>query len=378
MVSFAQSIYFCGIIIFVMKEIDNEKVGKFIENLRKEKGLSQQDLAEKLSVSNQAVSKWESGKNLPDIAIQKQICEACNITLEELHAGERDIAKRKNTKKLKKENKIFLIIILFLIPIMTFFIVYFALNFRALKVYYSNSNITNEENGVRANLLILKLPRKLIIFINNIKPYNYEVKDSDLLDLKLYSGDKILLSSSMIKNDIFEVETTQDIDRKNVRIVLKIDSVDGTSQTFERKMKLIRYERDENNDDKYENKSLNYLSSDEIAKKLIKDGYTLKDNNVYEKEEQSEGKILNVVYDLEHEKIDILYIHNEYTEKIAVDYQLNVFQTVVFNNNDIDNISEKYVFDLKNSKNNCEIGECTTLKNTRKLVEKYLFQLQVG
>lgn len=361
-----------------MKEIDNEKVGKFIENLRKEKGLSQQDLAEKLSVSNQAVSKWESGKNLPDIAIQKQICEACNITLEELHAGERDIAKRKNTKKLKKENKIFLIIILFLIPIMTFFIVYFALNFRALKVYYSNSNITNEENGVRANLLILKLPRKLIIFINNIKPYNYEVKDSDLLDLKLYSGGKILLSSSMIKNDIFEVETTQDIDRKNVRIVLKIDSVDGTSQTFERKMKLIRYEKDENNDDKYENKSLNYLSSDEIAKKLIKDGYTLKDNNVYEKEENDNSKQLRIKYDLEHEKIDILYIHNEYTEKIAVDYQLNVFQTVVFNNNDIDNISEKYVFDLKNSKNNCEIGECTTLKNTRKLVEKYLFQLQVG
>ena len=104
---------------------------------------------------------------------------------------------------------------------------------------------------------------------------------------------------------------------------------------------------------------------------------TLKDKNIYEKEEKSEGKTLNVVYDLEHEKIDILYSTINYTEKIAVDYQLNVFQTVVFNNNDIDNISEKYIFDLKKSKNNCEIGECTTLKNTRKLVEKYLFQLQV-
>ena len=377
MVSFAQSIYFCGIIIFVMKEIDNEKVGKFIENLRKEKGLSQQDLAEKLSVSNQAVSKWESGKNLPDIAIQKQICEACNITLEELHAGERDIAKRKNTKKLKKENKIFLIIILFLIPIMTFFIVYFALNFRALKVYYSNSNITNEENGVRANLLILKLPRKLIIFINNIKPYNYEVKDSDLLDLKLYSGGKILLSSSMIKNDIFEVDTTSFNPNKMI-LKLKVDSVNNETKEFKREFALVKYTKNENNDDKYENKSLNYLSSDEIAKKLIKDGYTLKDNNVYEKKIIDNEKCIRVKYDLEHENIDILYIHNEYTEKISVDYQLNVFQTVVFNNNDIDNISEKYVFDLKNSKNNCEIGECTTLKNTRKLVEKYLFQLQVG
>lgn len=377
MVSFVQSTYFCGIIRFVMKEIDNEKVGKFIEKLRKEKGLTQQELAEKLSVTNQAVSKWESGKNLPDIAIQRRICDACNITMEELHAGGRDVDKREKTKQLKKENKAFLIIILFLIPIMTFFIVYFALNFRALKIYYSNSNITNEENGVRANLLILKLPRKLIIFINNIQPHNYEVKDSDLVSLKLYSGDKKLLSSSMIKNDIFEVDNYGAFDYKNFKIVLEVNTIDNETKTFESKFRLVKYTKKENNEDKYESNSLNYLSSSEIGKKLINDGYTLKDKDIYEKKEKSEGKTLNVVYDLEHEKIDIWYIHNEFTEKIIVDYQLNVFQTVVFNNNDIDNVSEKYIFDLKKSKNNCEIGECTTLKNTRKLVEKYLSQLQV-
>ena len=360
-----------------MKEIDNEKVGKFIEKLRKEKGLTQQELAEKLSVTNQAVSKWESGKNLPDIAIQRRICDACNITMEELHAGGRDVDKREKTKQLKKENKAFLIIILFLIPIMTFFIVYFALNFRALKIYYSNSNITNEENGVRANLLILKLPRKLIIFINNIQPHNYEVKDSDLVSLKLYSGDKKLLSSSMIKNDIFEVDNYGAFDYKNFKIVLEVNTIDNETKTFESKFRLVKYTKKENNEDKYESNSLNYLSSSEIGKKLINDGYTLKDKDIYEKKEKSEGKTLNVVYDLEHEKIDIWYIHNEFTEKIIVDYQLNVFQTVVFNNNDIDNVSEKYIFDLKKSKNNCEIGECTTLKNTRKIVEKYLSQLQV-
>lgn len=78
-----------------------------------------------------------------------------------------------------------------------------------------------------------------------------------------------------------------------------------------------------------------------------------------------------------HEKIEITHIHNDYTEKILVDYQLKVFKAVVFNNNDIDNISEKYTFDLKTEKNNCVIGQCTTLKNTRKIVEKYLSQLQV-
>ena len=347
-----------------MKEIDNEKVGKFIENLRKEKGLTQQDLADILSVSNQAVSKWEGGRNLPDIAIQRVICDTFNITMEELHAGERDIKKRNKTKKIRKENKIFSIALMCIVPVMVFFVVYFIINFRALKIYYSNSQITNEENSIRANLLIFKLPRKLIIFINNIYPCNYEVKDSDLLDLKLYSGNKKLLNSSMIKNDVFEVVTAQDIDRKNIRLVLKIDSVDGISKTFERKMKLIKYENNEKNDDKYKNKSLRILSNDE--------------NEVYEKKIDKDNSLLRIKYDLEHENIEILYLHNSYTEKIVIDYQVKIFQTVVFNNNNIDNISEKYIFDLKTEKNICEIGECATLKNTRKMVEKYLSQLQVG
>ena len=300
-----------------MKEIDNEKVGKFIENLRKEKGLTQQDLADILSVSNQAVSKWEGGRNLPDIAIQRVICDTFNITMEELHAGERDIKKRNKTKKIRKENKIFSIALMCIVPVMVFFVVYFIINFRALKIYYSNSQITNEENSIRANLLIFKLPRKLIIFINNIYPCNYEVKDSDLLDLKLYSGNKKLLNSSMIKNDVFEVVTAQDIDRKNIRLVLKIDSVDGISKTFERKMKLIKYENNEKNDDKYKNKSLRILSNDEIVKKLLKDGYINTENEVYEKKIDKDNSLLRIKYDLEHENIEILYLHNSYTEKIV-------------------------------------------------------------
>ena len=360
-----------------MKEIDNEKVGKFIENLRKEKGLTQQDLADILSVSNQAVSKWESGRNLPDIAIQRVICDTFNITMEELHAGERDIKKRNKTKKIRKENKIFSIALMCIVPVMVFFVVYFIINFRALKIYYSNSQITNEENSIIANLLIFKLPRKLIIFINNIYPCNYEVKDSDLLDLKLYSGNKKLLNSSMIKNDVFELDALT-FDPNNVKLILNIESVTGEKRKFQRKVKLVKYTSNDRNDDKYKNKSLKFLSNDEIVKKLLKDGYINTENKVYEKEIIVNNAITRVKYDLDHETIEILYVHNSYTEKIVVDYQVKIFQTVVFNNNNINNISEKYIFDLKNEKNICEIGECATLKKTRKMVEKYLFQLQVG
>ena len=360
-----------------MKEIDNEKVGKFIENLRKEKGLTQQDLADILSVSNQAESKWERGRNLPDIAIQRVICDTFNITMEELHAGERDIKKRNKTKKLRKENKIFSIALMCIVPVMVFFVVYFIINFRALKIYYSNSQITNEENSIRANLLIFELPRKLIIFINNIYPCNYEVKDSDLLDLKLYSGNKKLLNSSMIKNDVFELDALT-FDPNNVKLILNIESVTGEKRKFQREVKLVKYTSNDRNDDKYKNKSLKFLSNDEIVKKLLKDGYINTENKVYEKEIIVNNAITRVKYDLDHETIEILYVHNSYTEKIVVDYQVKIFQTVVFNNNNINNISEKYIFDLKNEKNICEIGECATLKKTRKIVEKYLSQLQVG
>ena len=360
-----------------MKEIDNEKVGKFIENLRKEKGLTQQDLADILSVSNQAVSKWEGGRNLPDIAIQRVICDTFNITMEELHAGERDIKKRNKTKKIRKENKIFSIALMCIVPVMVFFVVYFIINFRALKIYYSNSQITNEENSIRANLLIFKLPRKLIIFINNIYPCNYEVKDSDLLDLKLYSGNKKLLNSSMIKNDIFEIDALT-FDPNNVKLILNIESVTGEKRKFQREVKLVKYTSNDRNDDKYKNKSLKFLSNDEIVKKLLKDGYINTENKVYEEKIDKDNSLLRIKYDLEHENINILYIHNEYTEKISIDYQVKMFKTIVFNNNNINNISEKYIFDLKNEKNICEIGECATLKKTRKMVEKYLSQLQVG
>ena len=360
-----------------MKEIDNEKVGKFIENLRKEKGLTQQDLADILSVSNQAVSKWESGRNLPDIAIQRVICDTFNITMEELHAGERDIKKRNKTKKIRKENKIFSITLMCIVPVMVFFVVYFIINFRALKIYYSNSQITNEENSIRANLLIFELPRKLIIFINNIYPCNYEVKDSDLLDLKLYSGNKKLLNSSMIKNDVFELDALT-FDPNNVKLILNIESVTGEKRKFQREVKLVKYTSNDRNDDKYKNKSLKFLSNDEIVKKLLKNGYINAENKVYEKEIIVNNAITRVKYDLDHETIEILYVHNSYTEKIVVDYQLKIFRTVVFNKNNINNVSEKYVFDLKKEKNICEIGECASLKKTRKMVEKYLSQLQVG
>lgn len=69
--------------------MDHEKIGKFIAKLRKEMGMTQAELGEMLGVSYKAVSKWETGRNLPDPALYKPLCAALGITLTELFSGEK-------------------------------------------------------------------------------------------------------------------------------------------------------------------------------------------------------------------------------------------------------------------------------------------------
>ena len=69
--------------------MDQIKIGKFIASCRKEEGMTQAFLAEKLGISDRAVSKWETGKSLPDSGIMLNLCELLKINVNELLSGER-------------------------------------------------------------------------------------------------------------------------------------------------------------------------------------------------------------------------------------------------------------------------------------------------
>lgn len=68
--------------------MNQAKIAAFISGKRKEKNLTQAQLAERLSISNRAVSKWETGKSLPDVSIMPELCDILGITLTELLRGE--------------------------------------------------------------------------------------------------------------------------------------------------------------------------------------------------------------------------------------------------------------------------------------------------
>ena len=68
--------------------MDQRKIGSFIACCRKKKELTQAQLAEHLNISNRAVSKWETGKSMPDVSIMPELCTILEISLTELLSGE--------------------------------------------------------------------------------------------------------------------------------------------------------------------------------------------------------------------------------------------------------------------------------------------------
>ena len=91
--------------------MDQIKIGKFIQEKRKTKNLTQMDLAEKLNITDRAISKWECGKSLPDASIMLELCETLGISVNELLTGEdlemKDYDKQAelNLLELKKQKE---------------------------------------------------------------------------------------------------------------------------------------------------------------------------------------------------------------------------------------------------------------------------------
>ena len=115
--------------------MDQEKIGKFIAELRKEKNITQEQLAEKLGVTSKSISRWENGRTMPDYTLLKDLCNELDININELLSGEKikenDYVNKseENLIKLRKQidkRKKFLTIISYIF--MTIIIIVFILN----------------------------------------------------------------------------------------------------------------------------------------------------------------------------------------------------------------------------------------------------------
>ena len=127
--------------------MNQEKIGKFILELRKEKNMTQQELADKIGVTDRAISKWENGRGMPDLSLMKPLCEELGISINELISGEK-INKKEyqekfeenvlNTinysqKQIKKVRNKFVIIISIIVMFLTIFGILFGIDINRMK-----------------------------------------------------------------------------------------------------------------------------------------------------------------------------------------------------------------------------------------------------
>lgn len=75
--------------------MDQVKIGNFIAERRKQKNLTQAQLAEKLNITDRAVSKWETGRSMPDSSVMLELCEILEISVNELLRGEKIMTENK-------------------------------------------------------------------------------------------------------------------------------------------------------------------------------------------------------------------------------------------------------------------------------------------
>lgn len=140
--------------------MNQSSTGKFLSQKRKEKNLTQEQLAEKLGVSNKTISKWETGKSMPDYSIVKNLCSELEITIAELMDGEEaeeksvrtydndqiiDLLRR--TQELEKQKKLLYGILLIVMGI--------AL--QALSHTFGGSNVKDFISGVLLGLSIAEM-----------------------------------------------------------------------------------------------------------------------------------------------------------------------------------------------------------------------------
>mgnify|MGYP006354047961 FL=1 len=151
--------------------MNQKQIGRFIAQKRKEKNLTQMQLAEILGVSNKTVSKWENGNCMPDYSIIKPLCKELEITVSELMDGEEKDYIRENAEdmrimfllrrvySLEKQNK----------TIYGFLVIVLGVTFLVISRLLGGSNFTDFFSGVFLGLSIGLMIMGIYVIGKNLK-----------------------------------------------------------------------------------------------------------------------------------------------------------------------------------------------------------------
>lgn len=186
--------------------MNQEKIAQFIKKIRQENHQTQKEFAEKYNVSFQAVSKWETGKNIPDIALLKQICQDNNISIDELLGT--STPKQANKKKTIIITSIVLVVLC--IALLSLLFIHFHddsnFEFKTLSTSCSNFKITGSAAYNK---------HKSSIYISNIEfcgtNENTKYKELEYILYEHHKDIDVKISSGNKQQDITLIDYIKDL-----------------------------------------------------------------------------------------------------------------------------------------------------------------------
>lgn len=230
--------------------MEQEKVGKFIKDIRIKNNLTQKEFAEIFGVTYQAVSKWENGKNLPDINILKDICNEYDVSIDEVLNGD----NKENNKIINKKNIIKrVLILLFIILLISLIIIIFIKNNNS-DFHFKTLSSTCE--NFKVNGSIAYNDNKSSIYISNVdycgsdnenkyKVLNcvlYEVSDDVKKEVSKFNhtGNAITLDE-FLSNVTFNIEDYDKVcdSYKENSFVLEVDAINDDGEIYSHKIPLV-------------------------------------------------------------------------------------------------------------------------------------------
>ena len=185
------------------------KIGKYIKFLRERNNLTQEELAKKVPVSREAVSKWETGRRIPDIETLIILSNIFDVSIESLLSGEESNNAVVNLYKdnIKLHKKVGILLLVTILIIITFLIYYFFNNYNSFKFY----NLTGgNDNFILENIVMFVSKEKFFISIPKVSSIN-----SDEINYK-----KVYYLDNIINNIYIDIYYEDNIDTVKINLFL--------------------------------------------------------------------------------------------------------------------------------------------------------------
>ena len=229
-----------------------------IYNIRKERDITQKELADLIGVSDRTISKWENGSTVPDLETIKKLCNELGISPDSIVKSEKNYKDRlQDFKRMVGKFLNYILKNIFLIGFIVVFILllaYFINNYNTIRIYnltYESENITFED-GYFFKTKVLN-----IITINNInlEKINYEPTSTKIELYTYLNGDKHVIYESDTLNNIYieESKSYSDLLTKDVieniknNLYIKIYTTDIDNNNYSYESKLILKQKLNNN-----------------------------------------------------------------------------------------------------------------------------------